>query len=171
MMEIRLVLKIRGIRRVLEDDDSLTPAPTGPKIRPMIPKRLLRRLSVRQLQEAIHQKKRMDRVTQLDRQLEHHQREAAKLRRKIERLMGSSPDGAKHAKRRKRRLSAAGKRRIGEAASRRWAKFRAAAGKRTAAPKQDKPRRFSAEALKRISEAAKRRWAEFRAKKEAQGQS
>ncbi len=63
----------------------------------------------------------------------------------------------------KRRLSAEGRRRIAEAARKRWAAFHKTAGtvKRSAA--KPRKRRLSPEGRKRIIEAAKRRWAANRA--------
>ena len=59
-------------------------------------------------------------------------------------------------KRRKRHMSAEGRKRIAEAARKRWAEMRA--GK--ASPRK---RRLSAEGRRRIVEATKRRWAAVRA--------
>ncbi|MBI4566228.1 MAG: hypothetical protein HY716_16200 [Planctomycetes bacterium] len=131
----------------------------------MIFNRLLRRLSVRQLQDAIRQKQRLAKVSQLDRQLEHHQREAAKLQRKIDRLMGGDGAPGLPKKRRQRRLTAEARRKLSEAAKRRWAKVK---GEVRAAVKLSKRRQFSAEGLKKIADAARRRWAKFRAEKKEQ---
>ncbi|MBI4565646.1 MAG: hypothetical protein HY716_13210 [Planctomycetes bacterium] len=127
----------------------------------MIPKQLLHRLSVRQLQDAIRQKKRLDEVSRLERQFERHQREAAKLRREIDRMMdGAHAPG--RARKRRRRLSAEARRKLSEAAKRRWAKVKGAV---QAAVRPLKRRQFSAEGLKRIADAARRRWEKYRAEK------
>ncbi|MBI4563420.1 MAG: hypothetical protein HY716_01835 [Planctomycetes bacterium] len=130
----------------------------------MIPNRVLRRLSVRQLQEAIRQKKRLDRLSQLESQLERRQREVAKLQRKIERQMGGEHAPRQPLKRR-RRLSAEARQKLSEAAKRRWAKVKGAV---RAVMKPARRRRFSAEGLKKIADAARRRWARFRAEKKQQ---
>lgn len=61
----------------------------------------------------------------------------------------------------RRRMSAAGRKRISDAAKAMWARRKkAAAGKKTPAAKKAAPaRHMSAAARKRISEAAKARWA------------
>jgi hypothetical protein len=70
----------------------------------------------------------------------------------------------------KSRISAKGRRRIGEAAKKRWAAFRAAkdgaattkaapVDKKAAPAKKAKKRVLSAEARKKMAEAAKKRWA------------
>jgi hypothetical protein len=65
---------------------------------------------------------------------------------------------------RRRRISAAGRRRISEAAKARWAARRNTAAK-PAAPKQSGGhRKMSPAARKRISEMMKKRWAERRKK-------
>jgi hypothetical protein len=65
---------------------------------------------------------------------------------------------------RRRRMSAAGRRRISEAAKARWAERRKQTAK-SASPKQSGGRRkMSPAARKRISEMMKKRWAERRKK-------
>lgn len=71
----------------------------------------------------------------------------------------------------KRRISAAGRRRIIAATKARWARIRAAQGTTTSVAAQAKTakppaikRRMSAAARKRISQAAKARWAAAKAK-------
>jgi|SRR6185312_16038496 len=106
-------------------------------------------------------------------------RRAAQLKEQIENLngelasiLGSGGDPSKSADPVKRRgMSAAGRRRIAEAAKARWAKVRAQKGGASgstsvAAPKK---RTMSAAARKKIAEAAKARWAKFRAEKGKQG--
>ena len=71
-----------------------------------------------------------------------------------------SRDGAQP----KRKMSAAARKRIGEATRQRWAAFRAAkTGKTAAKPK----RRISAEGRAAIVAATQKRWAEFRKQKAA----
>ena len=66
--------------------------------------------------------------------------------------------------RKRRRMSAAGRRRIAEAQRKRWAALRKGSA---AKPAPVKSRRISAAGRKRIIEATKKRWAEFHAKKAA----
>ncbi len=64
----------------------------------------------------------------------------------------------------KRRLSAAGRKRIAEAARKRWAALHASQNTATKpATKRARKRRLSPEGRKRIADAAKRRWAAKRA--------
>ena len=71
-------------------------------------------------------------------------------------LSAAAAGSTRLGKRRKRHMSAEGRKRIAEAARKRWAQIRA--GKAT-----PRKRRLSAEGRKRIIEATKRRWAAVRA--------
>ena len=105
-------------------------------------------------------------------------RQLERIRASIDRALsalrsGQSADGqqsttAQHPrKRRKHRMSAEGRRRIAEAARRRWAAIRKAAGTGSAAAAKPRKRRLSPEARQKMAEAAKRRWAAKRAQKTA----
>ena len=79
-----------------------------------------------------------------------------------------SKSSASQARPRKRRLSAAGRKRIAEAAKRRWAAIKAAKAGPTAkaaskAVKHRAKRRISAAGRKRIAEAARKMWARRKA--------
>ena len=91
---------------------------------PMIPKRLLKRLSVRQLREAIRIKSGMQRVEKLERQRDQLLRQAKKLDRKIARLSGGNGSVAVPTKRRRRKMSAETRRKMAVAARKRWAKVK-----------------------------------------------
>jgi hypothetical protein len=71
---------------------------------------------------------------------------------------GTTPEPAK---RKRRRISAAGRRAIAEAQRKRWAESKKQAGERSQKPKPK--RRLSAAGRKAISDATKRRWALKRA--------
>jgi len=90
----------------------------------MIPKRLLKRLSVRQLREAIRIKSGMQRVEKLERQRDQLLRQAKKLDRKIARLSGGNGSVAVPTKRRRRKMSAETRRKMAVAARKRWAKVK-----------------------------------------------
>jgi hypothetical protein len=111
-------------------------------------------------------------------------RRAAELKERIDELngelagilgsVGVSAIGASNGRAGgKRRMSAEGRRRIGEAARARWAKIHAAQGQRpnvsvsTSAPSGGKRRTMSAAARKKIADAQKARWAKIRAAKKA----
>lgn len=99
----------------------------------------------------------------------------AELRRQLGRLRASgtpgavvSTDGGAPALRKRRAMSAAGRKRIAEAQRKRWEAARKATNQHAVpAAKPAKKRTMSAAARKRIAEAQKKRWAEFRAKKAA----
>ncbi len=87
-------------------------------------------------------------------------------------IRGGSVSSGRTKRHRKPVLSAAARKRIGDAQRKRWAAVRKAAktipvkaAKRAAAPV--KKRKMSAEAKKRIAAAQKKRWAAFRAAKKA----
>ena len=61
--------------------------------------------------------------------------------------------------RKQRRMSASARKRIGDAARKRWAALRAAQGSAKPATVKRRKRRLSPEGRQRIIEAAKRRWA------------
>ena len=90
----------------------------------MIPKRLLKRLSVRQLREAIRIKSGMQKVEKLERQRDQLLRQARKLERKIARLSGGNGSMPAPRKRRRRKMSAETRRKMAEAARKRWAKVK-----------------------------------------------
>lgn len=90
----------------------------------MIPRRLLQRLSVRQLREAIRIKSGMQKVEKLERQRDQLLRQAGKLDRNIARLARSNGSVAVPRKRRRRRMSAETRRKMAEAARKRWAKVK-----------------------------------------------
>ncbi len=71
------------------------------------------------------------------------------------------PAASKPAKRKKRKLSPEGRKRIAEAVKKRWAAQKAVSKKAVAAPKKTakKKRNLSPEGRKRIADAAKKRWA------------
>jgi hypothetical protein len=76
-----------------------------------------------------------------------------------------APEATEAPGRKRRKMSAAGRKRIAEAQRKRWADARKEAGE---APKAEAPakkgkRRLSAEGRKRIIEATKKRWAAVRA--------
>ena len=94
----------------------------------------------------------------------------------IRRLLGArpkQPTASPDVVRPKRKMSAAGRRRIAAATKKRWAEFHRkqaeaakAAKKPAAAAKSPQPKRkMSAAGRKRIADATKKRWAEFRRKK------
>jgi len=126
----------------------------------MIPKRLLRRTTIEQLRKAIALKLKLDRAESLERQRDRLQRQLARLDRKIARLNGSgstttaAKPGGKPGRRKGFKLSAATRRKMSEAAKRRYA------GKgNAAAPALGKKRRsMSPETRQKMAEAARRRW-------------
>jgi hypothetical protein len=94
----------------------------------------------------------------------------------VRRLLGARPQqptAPAEALKPKRKMSAAGRRRIAAATKKRWAEYhrkQAAAGQKArkpaAAAKAPRPRRkLSAAALKHIVEAQRKRWAEYHRKK------
>lgn len=80
----------------------------------MIPKRLLRQLSVHELQDAIKEKRKMDKALRLEKFLEGHQRAIARITAKIARLDGSA--SKPRPKRKRRRMSAETRRKMAAAA-------------------------------------------------------
>ena len=91
----------------------------------------------------------------------------AEIRRRLG--TGSRATGAAPNQHVRRPLSAAARRRIAAAQTKRWAALKKAQGK-TAAPAKvstPKKRTMSAAARKRIGEATRKRWAEIRKKKAA----
>jgi len=90
----------------------------------MIPKRLLKRLSVRQLREAIRIKAGMQKVEKLERQRDQLLRLASRLERKITRFASGNGSGGVSRKRRRRKMSAETRRKMAVAARKRWAKVR-----------------------------------------------
>ena len=71
----------------------------------------------------------------------------------------AAPTGGRRGR---RRMSAAARKRIGEATRRRWAARREAQGGQTEAPKSKPKRKMSKEGRAAIIAAAKKRWAAFR---------
>ena len=65
--------------------------------------------------------------------------------------------------RKRHRMSAAGRKRVGDAARKRWAAFHAAQRAAKPATVKRRKRRLSPEGRRRIIEATKRRWAAVRA--------
>ena len=124
----------------------------------MIPKRLLSRLSVADLKAAIKHKTQYGRVEALESEKESLLKQVAKLDRKLAKLSsnGSVSTGGK----RRRKLSAATRRKMAVAAKARWAKVQ---GKVKAAPKPAAPakrrRTLSAATRAKMAAAAKARWA------------
>ena len=92
--------------------------------------RLAQRLSVEQLEALIEAKKRLQKVAPLERKRDRLLKAAAKLQKKIDRLLdgGKAAAGRKpgRPRGRKRKLSAAARRKIVQAQKARWAKYRAA---------------------------------------------
>lgn len=127
----------------------------------MIPNRLLKRLSVRQLQEALRLKRGMDKARKLERLRDKHQKEVTKLQKKIDQLMGGDNSTAAIPKRRRRRFSAATRRKMAEAQKKRWEKAKGAIAGPTPKPSKGR-RKMSAETRKKMAEAAKARWAKIR---------
>ncbi len=74
---------------------------------------------------------------------------------------------AQEAPRRKRRLSAAGRRAISEAAKKRWAAIKGAKPEETPAKAPRQKRKMSAAGRRAISAAQKKRWAVLKAAKES----
>jgi hypothetical protein len=94
----------------------------------------------------------------------------------VKRLLGArpqQPSAPAEAPKLKRKMSAAGRKRIAAATKKRWAEYhrkQAAAGQKVkqpaAAAKTSKPKRkLSAAALKHIVEAQRKRWAEYHRKR------
>lgn len=83
----------------------------------------LDRLTVAQLERLLDRKRRQAKVAPLERERDRLTMRIKKIEAKIARLKGAS---AMPSRRRKKKLSAAAKRRISRAQKRRWAKVRAA---------------------------------------------
>jgi sugar phosphate isomerase/epimerase len=130
----------------------------------MIPKRLLKRLSVKQLREAIRIKAGMQKVENLERKRDQLLRQARQLDRKIARLSGGNGSVATPRKRRRRKMSAETRRRMSEAAKRRYAK---AKGTAPAASGKPARRKMSAETRAKMAAAARSRWAKVAAESKA----
>src|SRR5579859_189677 len=95
-------------------------------------------------------------------------RRAASLKQKIQslenqlsKLLGGAETATNSAPKKRRKISAAGRKRIAEAQKLRWSK---AKGRKSAVKPVKKVRRkMSAEARKKIADAAKKRWATAKA--------
>lgn len=127
----------------------------------MIPKRLLNRLSVSQLQEALRLKRQMDKAHKLERLRDKHQREVTKLQKKINQLMGTNNTAVAAPKRRRRKFSTATRRRMAEAQRKRWGKAKDASAVLATKSKRGR-RKMSTETRRKMAEAAKARWAKIR---------
>ena len=125
----------------------------------MIPKRLLRRLSIADLKAAIKQKAKSWRVDAMESARAALLKQVAKLDRKLAKLGSSNGSAPTGRKRRSWKLSAATRRKMAEAAKKRWAKVN---GKAEAAPK--KRRTMSAATRQKMAAAAKARWAKVKGK-------
>lgn len=130
----------------------------------MIPSRLLSRLSIADLRAALKHKVQFGRVETLESEKETLLKQVAKLDKKLARLgsNGAAPAGRK---RRRWKLSAATRRKMAEAARKRWAK---AGGKAKAAAKPAPAKRrrtLSAATRAKMAAAAKARWAKVRGAK------
>jgi hypothetical protein len=109
----------------------------------------------------------------LELQRERVDAQIAEVRRMLRSQPEPATEGAEPAAPRKRRMSAAGRKRIADAARKRWAALRESrtapeavkAAPKTAAAKTPK-RKVGAAARKRMAESQKRRWAEARKKAE-----
>jgi hypothetical protein len=77
------------------------------------------------------------------------------------RVVAATPSGV--VQRKRRRMSAAARKRIGDAARKRWAAVRAAQGSAKPATVKRRRRRLTSEGRQRVIEATKRRWALKRA--------
>jgi hypothetical protein len=92
--------------------------------------RLVQRLTVGQLEALIEAKRRIQKVAPLERKRDRLLRAAAKLQKKIDRLLGGgrapAAAGPGRPRGRKRKLSAAARRKIARAQKARWAKYREA---------------------------------------------
>ena len=88
-------------------------------------KKLLRRMSLEQLQKLIRMKKNQGKVEKLERQRNRHLKAAAKVQKRIDGLSDGTMRGPGRPPGR-RRLSAEARRRIADAQKRRWAKWKKA---------------------------------------------
>ena len=125
----------------------------------MIPSRLLRRLSLSDLKAAIKHKSQFGRVEALESKKETLLKQVAKLDKKLAKLGSNGAASPTPRKRRSWKLSLATRRKMAEAARKRWAK---AGGKTEAAPK--KRRTLSAATRQKMAAAAKARWAKAKGK-------
>ncbi len=128
-------------------------------------KGLLKRYTVEQLQEAVRLRARLGRVEALEAKKSALMKQVAKIDRKLSKLNGSTVTATTPGKPRRKRwkLSAATRRKMSEAAKRRYA------GKsKPDAPKpKPKKRTLSAAGRAAISAAAKARWERIRSAKAA----
>ena len=125
----------------------------------MIPSRLLKRLSVADLKAAIKHKAQYGRVEALESEKETLLKQVAELDKKLAKLGSNGAASSTPRKRRSWKLSAATRRKMAEAARKRWAK---ASGKAEAAPK--KRWTMSAATRAKMAAAAKARWAKAKGK-------
>jgi midasin (ATPase involved in ribosome maturation) len=85
------------------------------------------------------------------------QRRVEKLRAKIDLIAGDGGAPSPFTKKKKRRMSRAGRAAIAAAAKRRWAKYRGKAAK-TTKPAAKKRKRFSAAVRAKLAASARARW-------------
>lgn len=125
-------------------------------------KELLSRYSVDQLKEAIRLRSTLGRVEALTAKREALLRQIANIDRKLSKLNGgTSKATAGKARRRRWKLSAETRRKMSEAAKRRYA-IKDKAGHSPPSDSPKKRRSLSPEARQRMAEAARRRWAKVK---------
>jgi hypothetical protein len=127
----------------------------------LIPRRILKRLSVRQLREAIKLKAQLEKVERLEHERDQHLSAIKKLDREIAKLSDGNDRADAPGKRRRRKMSADTRRKMSEAAKRRWA----GSGSTKGAAPAGRKRTLSPETRAKMAEAARSRWAKVKAKK------
>ena len=125
-------------------------------------KELLSRYSVDQLKEAIRLRSTLGRVEALTAKREALLKQVAGIDRKLSKLNGGDSAAAAGKPRRKRwKLSAETRRKMSEAAKRRYAS-KDKAGESPASVSPKRRRSLSPEARQKMAEAARRRWAKVK---------